>query len=93
MSGGPGFDDDGPDTTRSIVLELEQHVRALLRDVLCGYLSSDLKSVADDLLLTRPEEVEIQARDMRVPEEEDAGVTPSADWELDDDPASYSAPI
>ena len=23
----------------------------------------------------------------------DAGVTPSADWELDDDPASYSAPI
>ena len=28
-----------------------------------------------------------------VQEELDAGVTPSADWEFDDDPASYSAPI
>ena len=26
-------------------------------------------------------------------DELDAGVTPSADWEADDDPASYSAPI
>jgi hypothetical protein len=48
--------------------------------------------------------MEIRAEDIReepaarVPqpaedEEEDPGVTPSADWELDDDPASYSAPI
>ena len=28
-----------------------------------------------------------------VQEELDSGVTPSADWEFDDDPASYSAPI
>ena len=27
------------------------------------------------------------------PEDDDVGVTPSADWEVDDDPASYSAPI
>ena len=103
MAGVTHLDEDGPDTTRSIVLELEQHVRALLRDMLCGYLSSDLKSVADDLLLHGNEHIEIHAEDIREQEPErepapdqpelDAGVTPSADWELDDDPASYSAPI
>jgi hypothetical protein len=55
----------GPDTPRSLVLELEQHVRALLRDVLCGYLSPDLKAVADDLLLASSEPIEIRARDLR----------------------------
>ena len=36
--------------------EVEGHLRALLRDVLCGYLDSDLKGVADDILLeTTPE--------------------------------------
>ncbi len=104
MSGLPGLDEEGPDTTRSIVLELEQHVRALLRDVLCGYLASDLKSVADDLLITGTEHFEIRAEDTREEsavgsrqsaedEEEETGVTASADWELDDDPSSYSAPI
>jgi hypothetical protein len=105
----------GPDTPRSIVLEVEQHVRALLRDVLCGYLSPDLKAAADDILLaSSTEQLEIKATDTRPrtadrrprepapvveeerepePEELDAGVTPSADWEADDDPASYSAPI
>src|SRR3954471_12379260 len=56
----------GPDTPRSLVLELEQHVRGLLRDVLCGYLSPDLKGVADDLLLASSEPIgEIRARDLR----------------------------
>src|SRR4051794_13347341 len=56
----------GPDTPRSLVLELEQHVRGLLRDVLCGYLSPDLKAVADDLLLASSEPIgEIRARDLR----------------------------
>jgi hypothetical protein len=124
----------GPDTPQLIVLEVEQHVRALLRDVLCGYLSADLKGAADDILLAPPEppEMEIHAADLREerlepqpilrrrpqlmidepepepdpepdpepevePEPEtaemDSGVTPSADWEFDDDPSSYSAPI
>ena len=48
---------------------MEGHLRAMLRDVLCGYLDSDLKGVADDILLeTNPEPfVEIEARDLRVP--------------------------
>jgi hypothetical protein len=49
-----------------VVGEIEGYVRALLRDVLCGYLDADLKSVADDILLeTNPECIEVQARDTR----------------------------
>jgi len=189
--------DEGEDATpRALCGEIEHHVRALLRDVVCGYLDPDLRSVADDILLASAEPIDIQARDTRdeelehdheaqrapgpdadpesepdhpavnattrapdgpgtaadprssawavaalagprtyreappplvedrvdvevedertiadqplpveepppeeptgeepVQQELDAGVTPSADWELDDDPASYSAPI
>ena len=134
----------GPDTPQLVVLSVEQHVRALLRDVLCGYLTADLKGAADDILLASDAELEITAEDIREekaeggrqkadgkaerrvvvagaprpirlreparepepepqmqiePEPEpvtvdlDSGVTPSADWEFDDDPSSYSAPI
>ena len=37
-----------------LVAEVEGHLRALLRDVLCGYLDTDLKRVADDILLETP---------------------------------------
>jgi hypothetical protein len=57
----------GEDSPRELVAEVEAHLRALLRDVLCGYLDDDLKGVADDILLeTTPEPfVEIRARDLR----------------------------
>jgi hypothetical protein len=50
-----------------LVAEVERHVRALLRDVLCGYLDPDLKSVADDILLetTADPTGEIRVRDLR----------------------------
>jgi hypothetical protein len=142
----------GPDTPSTLVLGLEQHVRALLRDVLCGYLGSDLKAAADDILLTSSEPLDIRAADLRrepeaaapppppppppppEPEPEpgsqpvwpppqpetvassmpdpiapaaqprlapqprerhtvEAGVTQSADWDWDEDPDSYSAPV
>jgi len=56
---GDGPDDDymdaiGTDSARTLVDEVERHLRALLRDVLCGYLSPDLRRVADDLLLDQP---------------------------------------
>jgi hypothetical protein len=46
---------------------MEGHLRALLRDVLCGYLDADLKAVADEILIeTHGEPLgEIEARDMR----------------------------
>lgn len=57
----------GDDAPRELVAEVEAHLRALLRDVLCGYLEADLKGVADDILLeTTPEPfMEIRARDLR----------------------------
>jgi hypothetical protein len=39
----------GPGANR-LVEELSEHLRALLRDVLCGHLDADLCSVADELL-------------------------------------------
>ena len=34
----------------AVVGELSEHLRALLRDVVCGHLDSDLRAVADELL-------------------------------------------
>lgn len=67
---GDGPDDDyldavGSDSPVTLVVEAERHLRALLRDVLCGYLDPDLRRVADDLLLEPPEPFEIHARSLR----------------------------
>jgi hypothetical protein len=77
MGGATGLRTD-PESPRELVAEAESHLRALLRDVLCGYLDADLKGVADDILLdsgARPEPgpepfmeseaPEIEARDLR----------------------------
>ena len=55
----------GAESPRALVAELEANLRALLRDVVCGYLDPDLGSVADDLLLEAPDHLEITARDLR----------------------------
>ena len=52
-------------TPAGLVDEMERHLRALLRDVACGYLDADLKSIADDILLESAESIEIEARDLR----------------------------
>lgn len=64
---GDGPDDDyldaaGSDSPPTLVHELERHLRALLRDLLCGYLQPDLRAMADDLLLDQPEPFERRAR-------------------------------
>jgi hypothetical protein len=41
----------GSESPRLLVSEVERHLRALLRDVLCGYLETDLKGLADEILL------------------------------------------
>jgi hypothetical protein len=55
----------GSESPRDLVLEIENQLRALLRDVLCGFLHADLKSAADDILLRSAEPFEIEARDNR----------------------------
>ena len=55
MGGGPRARHES-ESPRELVTEVEGHLRALLRDVLCGYLDADLKGVADDILLeTQPQ--------------------------------------
>ena len=61
----PYLDAVGSDSPRTLVDEVERHLRALLRDVMCGYLDADLKSVADGLLLAPQEPFEIEASDIR----------------------------
>jgi hypothetical protein len=75
---------------RQLVGEIEGYVRALLRDVLCGYLDADLKSVADDILLeTNPEFLEIEARDLR---QEGAGVERPSEPEPEEWPEAEEPP-
>jgi hypothetical protein len=45
----------GCESPRLLVDEMERHARALLRDVVCGYLELDLAATADEILL-RPGE-------------------------------------
>ena len=77
----------GSESPRDLVHEMETHLRALLRDVLCGYLEPDLKSVADDILLeTAPEpfaleeergsDLRVEARDLRLPVEPESEPAP-----------------
>jgi hypothetical protein len=65
MGGAPAA--RAPGQARELVAEVEAHLRALLRDVICGYLEADLKGVADDILLETTAEPhgEITARDLR----------------------------
>ncbi|HEX2232599.1 MAG TPA: hypothetical protein VHG69_04460 [Thermoleophilaceae bacterium] len=70
MSGGSADGEElrdwiGPESPTALIEEMERHVRALLRDVLCGYLEPDLKAVADEILLESTEPIAIEARDMR----------------------------
>ena len=67
VMGGPAgvrLDDESP---HELVAEVEGHLRALLRDVLCGYLDADLRAVADDILVESDGDpyMDIQARDLR----------------------------
>jgi hypothetical protein len=78
----------GDDSPRELVAEVETHLRALLRDVLCGYLDADLKGVADDILLeTTPEPfMEIRARDLRAEAREAPPPPPPPEPEPDPEP-------
>jgi hypothetical protein len=55
----------GVHSGRELVGEIEEHLRALLRDVVCGYLKPELASMADEILL-QSDSVEIHARDTRM---------------------------
>ena len=88
----------GPLPPRELVAEVETHLRALLRDVVCGYLDTDLKGVADDILLEAEADPgeEIRARDLRVaePPEPDPEPEPEPDPDTAEiEPVSIQVPL
>jgi hypothetical protein len=89
-SGGVRLDAESP---RELIAEVEGHLRALLRDVLCGYLDSDLKAVADEILLESHGEPlgPIEARDLRVDPEPDDVPPPAQRFERvpDSEPMTF----
>jgi hypothetical protein len=94
MGGGSAdayMDEIGSDSPALVTGEIEGCVRALLRDILCGYLDPDLRRTADDILLTSGAPVEIEARDLRVevePEVEcEVEAEPEVEAALDPEPA------
>jgi hypothetical protein len=102
MGGATGVRPDA-ESPRELVDEAEDHLRALLRDVLCGYLDADLKGVADDILLESGSEPfmesdtqesephEIEARDLRK-EPRFERAAPEAYLDFDPDPEYEPAP-
>ncbi|MGI8558135.1 MAG: hypothetical protein ACR2ND_07475 [Solirubrobacteraceae bacterium] len=86
VSGAEGLGSaDGVD----LALELEGHLRALLRDLLCGHLPRDLVSLADELLLdsrARGPEHEDAPADANPPAGDDAP-TGAYDFFDDEEPA------
>jgi hypothetical protein len=104
MGGATGVRPD-EESPRELVDEAENHLRALLRDVLCGYLDADLKGVADDILLESGSEPfmesdiedsqvqEIEARDLRrEPRFEREEHAPEQYLDFDPDPDYDPAP-
>jgi hypothetical protein len=91
-SGGVRLDVQSP---RDLIAEVEAHLRALLRDVLCGYLDADLKAVADDILLESHGDPlgEIEVRDLRedphAEAEPDPPVAPRFDRPQDTEPMTF----
>jgi hypothetical protein len=74
----PYLDEIGPEGAGVLVAEMEGHLRALLRDVLCGYLDADLKGAADDILLRSGAPIDVRAEDLRTPAPRH-GTAPSGD--------------
>jgi hypothetical protein len=91
MGGGSAdsyMDEVGSDSPALLAGEVEGCVRALLRDILCGYLDADLRRTADDILLTSGAPVEIEARDLRADPEPE----PEPDTEPEPEPEPDQVP-
>jgi hypothetical protein len=84
-SGGVRLDAESP---HELVAEVEGHLRALIRDVLCGYLEADLKAVADDILVESDADpfMEIEARDLRREPEPEAPALREPRFEREPEP-------
>jgi hypothetical protein len=57
----------------ALAAQIENHLRALLRDVICGHLSADLVALADSLLVEQDDERSEPVRGFRVRRADPAG--------------------
>jgi hypothetical protein len=91
-SGGVRLDAESP---AELVAEVEGHLRALLRDVLCGYLDADLTAVADDILIETGADPlgEIEARDLRKEPEPEPPREPRFERRPEAHPPGDTAPM
>ncbi len=65
-----------------VIAGAERHLRALLHDLVCGYLATDLKSLADEILTSdgEPADIEMLAEDpVYLEPVPDPGAPPAAD--------------
>jgi hypothetical protein len=93
MAGGaidPDLEEDEGETPHALCAEAEQHVRALLRDVICGYLDADLRALADDILIAGDEPIEIHAHDIREDAPEEVGEQGALEYEPDTSPGLFA---
>jgi hypothetical protein len=94
MGGASGVRLDA-ESPRELVTEVESHLRALLRDILCGYLDADLKGIADEILLEAGAEpfMEIEARDLRKEPRFEREPEPPVTWEPELEPEFDPEPV
>jgi hypothetical protein len=76
---------------RELIAEIEEHLRALLRDVVCGYLKPELASMADEILLGSHSK-QAQAHEMREPVSVPISVHPEPAMHPLDPPTIHRAP-
>jgi hypothetical protein len=91
VMGGSGDVRIDAESPRELIAEVEGHLRALLRDVLCGYLEPDLKAVADDILLESGAGPigEIEARDLRTEPEPEYEPEPEPRFQRTAEPVTF----
>jgi hypothetical protein len=76
------------DQAAALMEEISEHLRAILRDVLCGHLDEDLVAVADELLSDAVE----AAQAGEAPQEEASGGAAAAGDEAEETATESAAP-
>ena len=76
--------------SRGLADEVARHLQALLRDVICGHLSTDLAALADELLVREQELEEQEEAEQAAGGQEDG--EPTAAGQEDAEPTAAEKP-
>jgi hypothetical protein len=78
-------------SSKALADEIATHLKALLRDVICGHLAPDLAGFADELFADAPDGAE--AQEGEAPEVATAGTPPEASPPHDEEPLAEQEPL